>query len=37
MYFVAAFIGMAALGDDITATRVAGLPLAGVGVALVAR
>lgn len=38
MYFVvAAFIGMAALGDDITTTRVAGLLLAGVAVVLVAR
>ena len=38
MYFVvAAFIGMAALGDEITTTRVAGLLLAGVGVVLVAR
>lgn len=38
MYFVvAAFIGMAALGDELTATRVAGLLLAGVAVVLVAR
>lgn len=38
MYFVvAAFIGMAALGDEITAARVAGLLLAGVAVVLVAR
>ncbi len=38
MYFVvAAVIGMAALGDEITVTRVVGLLLAGVGVVLVAR
>ncbi len=38
MYFVvAAFIGMAALGDEITTTRAAGLLLAGVGVILVAQ
>ncbi|MES3517048.1 MAG: DMT family transporter [Natronomonas sp.] len=38
MYFVvAAFIGMAVLGEQITATRVAGLLLAGVGVVLVAQ
>lgn len=38
MYFVvAAFIGMAALGDEITTTRVAGLLLAGVAVILVAQ
>jgi len=38
MYFVvAAFIGMGALGDEITVTRVAGLLLAAVGVVLVAR
>jgi bacterial/archaeal transporter family protein len=38
MYFVvAAFIGMAVLGDQITTTRVAGLLLAGVGVVLVAQ
>jgi uncharacterized membrane protein len=38
MYFVvAAFIGMAALGDQITTTRVAGLLLAGVAVVLVAQ
>ncbi|WP_435158365.1 EamA family transporter [Haladaptatus sp. DFWS20] len=38
MYFVvAAFIGMAALGDEITATRVAGLLLAGVAVIFVAQ
>jgi uncharacterized membrane protein len=38
MYFVvAAFIGMAALGDEITTTRVTGLLLAGVAVVLVAR
>jgi uncharacterized membrane protein len=38
MYFVvAAFVGMAALGDDITTTRLAGLLFAGVGVVLVAR
>ena len=38
MYFVvAALIGMAALGDQITTTRVAGLLLAGVGVILVAQ
>ncbi|MFB6108421.1 MAG: EamA family transporter [Haloplanus sp.] len=38
MYFVvAAFLGMAVLGDEITTTRVAGLLLAGVGVVLVAQ
>ena len=38
MYFVvAAFIGMAALGDEITTTRVARLLLAGVAVILVAQ
>ncbi|WP_066381955.1 EamA family transporter [Halalkalicoccus paucihalophilus] len=38
MYFVvAAFIGMVALGDEITTTRVAGLLLAGVAVVLVAQ
>ncbi|ADJ16009.1 DMT family transporter [Halalkalicoccus jeotgali] len=38
MYFVvAAFIGMAALGDEITTTRIAGLLLAGVAVVLVAQ
>lgn len=38
MYFVvAAFIGMAALGDEITTTKVTGLLLAGLGVILVAR
>jgi len=38
MYFVvAAFIGMAALGDEVTTTRLAGLVLAGVAVVLVAR
>jgi len=38
MYFiVAAVIGMAVLGDEITTTRVAGLLLAGVGVILVAQ
>jgi bacterial/archaeal transporter family protein len=38
MYFVvAAFIGMAVLGDEITTTRVAGLLLAGVAVVLVAQ
>ena len=38
MYFVvAAFIGMAALGDEITTTKVAGLLLAGVAVVFVAR
>ncbi|EMA46743.1 EamA family transporter [Halococcus saccharolyticus] len=38
MYFVvAAFIGMAALGDEFTTTRVAGLLLAGVAVVLVAQ
>lgn len=38
MYFVvAAFIGMAIIGDEITTTRVAGLLLAGVAVVLVAQ
>jgi uncharacterized membrane protein len=38
MYFVvAALIGMVALGDEITATRVAGILLAGVAVVLVAQ
>ncbi len=38
MYFVvAAFIGMAVLGDEITTTRVAGLLLAGVAVILVSQ
>ena len=38
MYFVvAAFIGMAVLGDEITTSRVAGLLLAGVAVILVAQ
>ncbi|MDS0473796.1 DMT family transporter [Natrinema sp. 1APR25-10V2] len=38
MYFVvAAFIGIAVLGDEITTTRVAGLLLAGVAVILVAQ
>jgi drug/metabolite transporter (DMT)-like permease len=38
MYFVvAALIGMAVFGDEITTTRVAGLLLAGVGVILVAK
>jgi uncharacterized membrane protein len=38
MYFVvAAFIGMAALGDEFTTTRVAGLLLAVVAVVLVAQ
>jgi bacterial/archaeal transporter family protein len=38
MYFVvAAFIGMAVLGDEITTTRVAGLLLAVVAVVLVAQ
>ncbi|WP_122089197.1 EamA family transporter [Halalkalicoccus subterraneus] len=38
MYFVvAALIGMAVLGDEITTTRVAGLLLAGVAVVLVAQ
>jgi uncharacterized membrane protein len=38
MYFVvAAFIGMAALGDEFTTTRVAGLLLAVVAVILVAQ
>ena len=38
LYFVvAAFIGMAALGDEFTTTRVAGLLLAGVAVVLVAQ
>jgi len=38
MYFVvAAFIGMAALGEEFTTTRVAGLVLAGVAVVLVAQ
>lgn len=38
MYFVvAALIGMAVLGDEITTTRVAGLLLAGVAVILVSQ
>lgn len=38
MYFiVAAAIGMAALGDEITTTRVAGIVFAGVAVILVTR
>ena len=38
MYFVvAAFIGIALLGDQLTTTRVAGLLLAGVAVILVAQ
>ena len=38
MYFVvAAFIGIAVLGDELTTTRVAGLLLAGVAVVLVAQ
>ena len=38
MYFVvAAFIGIAVLGDQLTTTRVAGLLLAGVAVILVAQ
>jgi len=38
MYFVvAAFIGMVVLGEAFTATRIAGLVLAGVGVVLVAQ
>ncbi len=38
MYFVvAAFIGIAVLGDELTTTRAAGLLLAGVAVVLVAQ
>ena len=38
MYFVvAAFIGIAVLGDELTTTRVAGLLLAGIAVVLVAQ
>ena len=38
MYFVvAALIGMAVLGDEITTTRLTGLALAGVGVILIAQ